>query len=382
MEAASAPRNPCDDSLLNPEPDLVLIYEKLGNLPAAEILQERRLILLMTSEHPSEEAVISREADNLFRLYTYFLSRSENLHIMPSVAPLSIFYRIAVLGCSLLNTLLFQSELWTRCNPELCLQIAIRIQPTEMIRGLISIGVNMNKRGYDWGSPLLTAARYGNLDSVKLLLENNVDVGVKSPALATALHVAMYRGPKQRDETYGIIRRLINAGVDINAADSNLRTALHSAITHNGPEPEEWVICCLVEAGVDIEAEDGNKETALNLAVRRGYLTTVHSLLQKGANIESHGVTGETPLFCALRYRDVSMAELLLDHGANIDAEDPAGDTPLHQAVLCNEIELVTILLDRGASATAYNHLGKTPVDLARDDGDEILLEMLSEHGI
>ena len=378
VEAASAPRGPCDDSLLDPEPDLVLLYEKLGNLPAAEILQERRLILLMTFEHPSEEAVISREADNLFRLYTYFLSRCEDLHIMPDVALLSTFYRIAVLDCSLLNTLLFQSELWTRCNPELCLQIAIRIKSTEMIRGLISIGTDINKGAVSWSPPLLSAAQYGNLEGLELLLENNVDVGALGSNSETALHHAVLRDAKQRDETYEIICRLAEAGVNINAVDIYSRTALHSPLVHIRTEPEERVVRCLIETGVDIEAEDRNQETALNLAVRRGYLTTVRLLLLQGANTEVHGRMGETPLSCAGRYADKSMIKLLLDHGANIEAQDGTGNTPLHDAVISGQVEMVRMWLGRGASVATYNEGGQTPVDIARSKGNQILLDILS----
>ena len=377
LEAASAPLHPSDDGLSKPELDMVLIYEKLGNLPAAEILQEHRLIYYMRPEHRSDDAIISREAENLFRLYILFKARVEDLNVMSTGSALrTMFYRIAVLGCSLLNALLFQSWLWPWYNPELCLNIAIRIQSTEMIRELISIGVDINKSGDHWRSPLLTAARYGSLDSLKLLLENHADVGAKSPDKETALHCAVLRDPEQRDETHEIISLLIEAGVDINAKNFLLHTALHFAIIL-GPEPEEKVVCCLIEAGVDIEAEDGNREAALNLAVRQGYLTTVQLLLQKGANTEVGGHKGETLLNYAVRHGDESMVELLLGHGANIEAQDRSKDTPLHLAVLYRRTEIVRILLRRGASAAAYNVLGQTPVDIARIHFDPDFLHML-----
>ena len=420
MEAASAPLTLSDDGLLKLELDIVLIYERLGNLPAAEILQEHRLIFSMRPEQGLEDAIISREAENLFRLYILFVARVEDLNVMSTASVLlTIFYRIAVLDCSLLNALLFQSKLWTQCNPEQCLYIAIRFQSTQLIRGLISLGVDINMSGDVWSPPLMTAARYGNLDSLKLLLENNVYVGAKR-LNGTALHSAMLRDAKQSDETCEIIRRLIKAGVDVNAPDNGSRTALHCAVLRD-PGPEEKVVWCLIEAGVDIEAEDLNKETALNLAVRRGYLTTVRLLLQQGANPEGRGDTGESLLSCAVRNADESMVKLLLDHGANIEvrnrinievsgyrAETPlflavrnANDsmakllldrganieaynwslqTPLHLAVLSREIGMVRTLLKRGASAVAGNIFGEKPVDIARFLSDRILEDMLLEY--
>ena len=382
LEAASAPLESSRGSLLKPAPDMVSIYEKLGNLPAAEILQEHRLRFLMRPESGSD-AIFSREAENLLRLYTLFLARVEGLNVMSSTLVfLTIFYRIAILGCSLLNALLFKSELWTRSSHESCLHIAIGIQSTEMIRGLISIGVDINKSGNYWSPPLLSAARCGNLEGLELLLEKNVDVGAKSYVLGTALHCAMCRDPEQRDE---IIYRLIKAGVDVSALDSRLHTALHSVVFY-GPEPEEKVVSCLIEAGVMIEAEDWNKETTLCLAVRRGYLTTVQLLLQNGANIEVYGGCGETPLFWAVRYADESMVKLLLDYGVNIEAKNRIGDTPLHLAVISRRTEMVGILLRRGASTAPRGYLGKTPVDIARDYVREgranspVVLDMLLEY--
>lgn len=376
LGAAFAPLDPLDGSLLKPEMDMVLIYEKLGNLPAAEILQERRLLRLVTCQRYPEDAVISREAENLFRLYTYFLTRIEDLDIIPPPAvPLTVFCRIAVLGCSPLNAVLFKSELWTGCNPDLCLQIAIRLQSTEMIHGLISIGVYINKSAM-WPPPLLSAAQYGDLEGLELLLENNVDIRAKSADSETALHCAVLRDPKQRDETYEIICSLIEAGVDVNAVGPSLHTALHSAV-FNRPEPEKEVVRCLIESGVDIEAKDDNKDTVLNVAVRKGYLTTAKLLLQLVANTEVGGDKGLTPLFYAVRNGDESMVELLLDHGADIEAQDRSKNSPLHVAVISREIEMVRILLGRGASAAAHNFLAQTPVDIARSDGNRILLDIL-----
>lgn len=377
LQAASAPLDPSDDGPSKPELDMVLIYEKLGNLPAAEILQEHRLRFSMSPEQGPEDAIISREAENLFRLYVLFVARVEDLNIMSTASVLlKIFYRIALRDCSLLNAMLFKSELWAQYDHELCLHIAIRIQATEMIRGMISIGVDINRSGDGWSPPLLTAARYGNLDSLKLLLENNVDVGAKSVASATALHIAMYRGPEQRDETYEIIRRLIEAGADFNAADSNLRTPLHSAM-YWGLESEEEVIYCLIHEGANIDLTDNNKETVLHVAVRRGLLTTVKLLLQGGADTEVGENQGETPLFYAIRYAHESMVELLLDHDANIEAQKRGGCTPLHHAVKYKQIEIVGILLKRGAIVTAEDDLYQTPVDIARLGGDQILVDML-----
>ena len=363
---------------------MVLIYEKLGNLPAAETLQQYRLLFLMRPELRSEDSIISREAENLFRLYTLFLTRLVDQNVTSTTGVLlTIFYRIAILGCSLLNALLFKSELWILYNHELCLHIAIRIHATGMIRGLVSIGVDINKSGDSWSSSLLSAARYGNLDDLELLLDNNVDIGAKSADSGTALHEAMCRGPERKDE---IIYRLIKAGVDVNARDIRGQTALQSAV-FAGPEPDEKIVRCLVEAGVNIEAKDQSISTVLSLAVRRGYLTTVKLLLQQGANTEVTEYTNQTPLLWAVRYADESMAKLLLDHRANIEAQDMTRDTPLHVAVRTGQLKMVGILLNGRASVAARNNFGQTPVDIARLNVrggrmcDQMLLNTLLQYG-
>ena len=363
MEAASAPLKSSYDSLLKPQADMVLIYEKLGNLPAAETLQQHRLLFLMRPELGSEDAVISREAENLFRLYTLFLARVEDLNVISLTGILlTIFYRIAILGCSLLNALLFKSDLWTRYDHELCLHIAIQVQSTEMIRELISIGVDINKSRDGWDSPLLLAARYGSLDGLELLLDNNADVGATNPLLQTALHQAICRNLEQKDD---IIRLLVEAGVYVNARDIGGQTALHCAVL-NVPEPDEETVRCLIEAGASIEAEDRNKESALSIAVIRRCRTTVQLLLQQGAYIEVYGRMGETPLFCAAKAADEFMVKLLLNHGADIEARNRTGNAPLRMAVTYRQTGMVGILLKGGASVAARNDLGQSPVDIAR----------------
>ena len=333
MEAASAPLNSSHDSLLKPQPDMVLIYEKLGNLPAAETLQQYRLLYLMRPRLGSEDAVIPREAEHLFGLYLLYLARVEDLNVISPIGILlTIFYRIAILGCSLLNALLFKSKHWTRYDHELCLHIAIRVQSTEMIRGLISIGIDVNQIGGSWPLPLLVAARYGNLDGLELLLNNNVDVGARNADLRTALHEAMCQAPERRDE---IIYRLFKAGVDVNA-------------------------------------QDIRGQTALCIAVRRRYRTTVQLLLQQGAYTEVYGSVGETPLFCAAKYADESMAKLLLDHGVNIEARNRTGDTPLHMAVTYSQTGMVGILLKEDIARRYVREGGM---------GDQMLLDVLLNYG-
>jgi hypothetical protein len=118
----------------------------------------------------------------------------------------------------------------------------------------------------------------------------------------TALHLAAagYR--------VEIVRRLLAAGADPNAATNHRRsTPLHYAADGyvSGPvwDPKMQVetIRCLLDAGADIGAQDKNGATALHRAVRTRCAAAVKCLLAAGGNPASRNISGSTPFHLAVQ---------------------------------------------------------------------------------
>lgn len=71
--------------------------------------------------------------------------------------------------------------------------------------------------------------------------------------------------------------------------------------------------------------------SALHLAVSRGEIDTVKSLISQNANVnlQAFGSRGRTPLMCAIQYEHPEIASELLDSGANPKIRDIWGRTAL-----------------------------------------------------
>ena len=155
------------------------------------------------------------------------------------------------------------------------------------------------------------------------------------------------------------VRSLVRQGVDVNSAQGDGLTPLHLAATSGGAE----IADILVYAGANLEARTRNgAHTPLHIASRGGHAAVIDILLGAGADLAVRTANGSTPLHFAAVSGVPSAAEMLLDHGAEVDArEDAAGQTPLIYAASSNYLEAVKVLLAWDADPNAAT----TDVDIA-----------------
>ena len=137
---------------------------------------------------------------------------------------------------------------------------------------------------------------------------------------------------------------------------------LHAAMQGRGP------LCIdLVDAGVSVDAKDTQQRSALHLACLAGKGAAVTTLLSKGADVGSRSIIKQTPLMAALGYPAV--LQLLIDAKADLDAVDESGRTALMLAAMHGKEQAAELLLSHGANAkikdannkTAEELKGKTP---------------------
>ena len=228
-------------------------------------------------------------------------------------------------------------------------------------------------------------------DVAKLLLEYHADVNVRDSTGKRC------RGAGKSSH---LIRLLIDAGADVNAAYKSGETPFYIACFKG----LESVVKKMLKCGAKV---DGNsvRKLPLNAACRHKYMPVVQLLLTNGANpnLQEEGCDSRYrrsfPLHIAAAGRNSELAEFLLKHGADVDVVDTDGNTALHHAIeyytrrirksrspysddCRNAMSVVDILLENKANVNTVNNSGDTPLYLAAATGLlDIVCRMLEECG-
>jgi|HubBroStandDraft_6_1064221.scaffolds.fasta_scaffold137214_1 ankyrin repeat protein len=123
----------------------------------------------------------------------------------------------------------------------------------------------------DGATPFLRAAQSGDVELMKYLLAHGADPKIPSQHNDTALSVASGIGWVEgvtfewsEAENLEAVKMCLDAGIDVNAADSEGRTALHGA-AHKG---RTAVIQMLVDHGANLEAHDLGSRDTVNGAMK------------------------------------------------------------------------------------------------------------------
>lgn len=168
----------------------------------------------------------------------------------------------------------------------------------------------------------------------------------------------------ERNDTTEIERLLQSVRVDVNAKNIADRTPLHLAALENKGNSHQVAIYLLLKNGADVNAQDSQGRTALHYFVWASVSPVILDLFLKfNADINVKNKNRETPLFDSVRYGKVEMAQLLAERGANVTQySDIDRSTPLHWACLKCDEKMIKCLVDNGADINALTFDGKTPL--------------------
>jgi ankyrin repeat protein len=165
---------------------------------------------------------------------------------------------------------------------------------------LKSTGVHFALSG-DPSVDLAEAAKFGNTDLVKDILDEGVDVNIKTKYGSGALADATCNGQVEA------VRLLLERGADVNQTSSSGWTALMCAIALG----REVILDMLLSHWPDVNARTEEGLTALMLAVRKNSTGIVRELLARGADPFVEDVYGRTALGIAEKHHRVEIARLI-----------------------------------------------------------------------
>ena len=173
-----------------------------------------------------------------------------------------------------------------------------------------------------------------------------------APGQAAGRAGALVDAVKQGD--LEAVRVLLAEQVDVNAPEVDGTTALHWAANLGDLE----TVTLLVQAGADVRAENRYGVTPLSLACASGdaSASVIAQLLDAGADANHALRAGETPLMTAARTATADVIEVLLAHGADPNVREPVrGQTALMWATAVGNVEAIDALLAGGADLYAVS---------------------------
>jgi len=243
------------------------------------------------------------------------------------------------------------------------LLFAARQGDVESAKYLVAAGANVNDADADETSAMVIAAHSDNLALGTFLLENGANPN-DARCGYTALHAAVLRN------NVALVKSILKHG-----GDPNARVAKGTVVRRSGPDFA--LTTDLIGA------------TPFFLAAKFSEPEIMRTLAAAGANAHESLKDGTTPLMaaaspvrpgvcldvndnCALPVDEHQMLDAMktaLDLDANINAVDGAGQTALHLAVSKGFNSVVQLLVANGAKLDIKNNRGQTPLQLATGVG-------------
>lgn len=229
---------------------------------------------------------------------------------------------------------------------------------------------------------LMEAARKENVEALRKLLNAGENVNARDYDGDTALIYAV------RENTNEVVRFLIDSGGYVNEATLEaavkrkdfdiLRTILKKEFDRDTLnrvvsnmyiyDTNSGVIRMLTEAGADINHKNSYWGTLLMKFVQYENANPdfVKDLINIGANVNAINDDGKTPLMYAARDGSSSVVKVLLEAGANVNTVDNSRKTALMYAAEKNTPDVVNVLLDAGAKIDMKDKDGRKAVDYAK----------------
>jgi len=276
--------------------------------------------------------------------------------------------------------------------------------------GTVSATDGINKKAHrDHGAklmggmtPLLYAARQGNIAAGVALLDSGADIDKPSGSeQTTPLVLAIANGH------YDFARMLVERGADVNKANVMGLAPLYATIDVQWA-PHEWspepvvaqentdylhLMKLLIAHGANLNARLGRMPWFRTLSENRVWtdisgatafwraawaddLAAMQLLKDAGADITIPTNIGTTPLMAAsgigwsANYSNsaptrMEAVQFCLSNGANVNKQDDLGFTALHGAGFVGDLKVIQYLVDQGAKTNVKTKAGDYPADSA-----------------
>ncbi|MGO9463067.1 MAG: ankyrin repeat domain-containing protein [Isosphaeraceae bacterium] len=219
---------------------------------------------------------------------------------------------------------------------------------------------------------LHTAARSGNLELVRLLLQHGADPNhsidfSNAPGVYTAFSGAVLF------DHYEIASLLAEHGAEMDVAGSKMyRSLFHEVVADHDLRFAKLML--KYGANVNEMPPDFHSMTPLHVAANIGDVEKCKLLLDSGARVNAATADGATPIFFAAVWKHKPVCDLLLARGARLDlwTASALGNLPEVKTFLAADPKLAN---------TPDERLRRPPLLWAAERGEPALVELLIKSG-
>ncbi len=209
-------------------------------------------------------------------------------------------YKIKRYSIGLLAGLFISSAAWATLPDPITFGWAIESGDKPKLEQWFSEGLDPEFKSSQFGSGLLTAAWYGNIDMMSLFLEHGANINSINSNGEQALALSAW------NNKFDAVKWLLSHGATLNR-DANEWGALHYAVFNGHTE----IVNYLLENGADVNAQSPNGATPIMLAAREGREELAKKLLESGADVTLKTDWDDTALTMAMRYSHFKIGKMI-----------------------------------------------------------------------
>lgn len=245
--------------------------------------------------------------------------------------------------------LLIKNEAITSKNKKDLLHQSCEEGNIEIVKLLMNYKIDVDLVNSEGKTLLYQASRKGYIDIVKLLIEKGANVNLANDNGEIPLYCAYIKGHNQIVELFinneaitrsskekllfysclqgriETVKLLIENGVNVNADNDGDGTALELACSAGYID----IANLLIENGANINNVSNYGATPLGLAISEHHDEIIKLLIDKKADVNRVSASGKTPLHYASKKGNSKIVGQLIKHGAEIDVISNSGRTPL-----------------------------------------------------
>jgi ankyrin repeat protein len=197
------------------------------------------------------------------------------------------------------------------------LLIASHLKDAEIVDYFISKGATLNGKDTKGNGLFEYAAKGGNTQFLKILLDKGVDKGTNAMIFASQ----GLRGKENTLETYLFLEK---NGINPNIINGENRNPLHFITRYN---KDLSVYTYFIDKGVDVNLQDEEGNTPFTNAAGNNTLEVVQFLSKELKNINIKNKDGHSALTNAVNRNSIDVVSFLLENKADINIIDTDGNT-------------------------------------------------------